>query len=66
MKSELNKCPVCNTAIEVEQGTRMNRNDGITVGCNNEACGMAIGGDFAHGKNENAAFEIFKQKCGVK
>jgi hypothetical protein len=62
MKSETNKCPLCNQPIEVEQGTRMNRLDGITVGCTNEACEMA---DWGHGRNEAAAFEIFKQKCGV-
>ena len=66
MKSETNKCPLCNELVEVEQGTRMNPLDGVTVGCINEACGMATGGDFAHGKDEAKAFDIFLQKCGVK
>jgi len=62
MKSETNKCPLCNTAVEVANGTKMNPLDGITVGCNNPECLMA---DTGHGRNEEQAFKVFQQKCGL-
>ena len=56
------KCPICQGPMRVQKGQQMNPNDGVTVDCTNVACGMA---DWAHGKDEKAAFEVFKLKCGI-
>ena len=57
------KCPKCNIELLVTMGSAVNVNDGITISCNNMECKMA---DWGHGKNEKEAFEIFRQKCGLK
>lgn len=65
MKSESNKCPLCNEPVDVQQGHQTHPNDsnyGVTIDCKNTVCPMA---DWGHGKNENAAFEVFRQKCGL-
>lgn len=65
MKSNTNNCPMCKEPIEILNGDQMHPGDlnhGVTVQCINIECHMA---DWGHGKNENAAFEVFKQKCGL-
>lgn len=58
------KCPVCSGFLSSTPGHAIDRNDGVTLECltPRPKCEMA---DWAHGKNEKEAFEIFKQKCGV-
>jgi hypothetical protein len=56
------KCPVCTGLLISTPGHAIDPKDGITMECTNKECGMA---DWAHGKNEKEAFEIFQQKCGV-
>jgi len=61
MKSEKNKCLICNESMNYELGTIVDSNDGVTTWCDNKECKMA---DWGHGKDEKSAFEIFSQKCG--
>jgi hypothetical protein len=56
------KCPECSGFLSSQPGQALDITDGITLECRNKDCGMA---DWAHGKNEKEAYEIFKQKCGV-
>jgi hypothetical protein len=56
------RCPVCTGLLTSVLGTKIDPEDGVNLECPNVGCGMA---DWAHGKNEKEAFEIFKQKCGV-
>jgi len=56
------KCPVCSGFLTSRPGHAIDPTDGVTLSCRNVSCGM---GDWAHGKNDKEAFEIFKQKCGV-
>lgn len=56
------KCPNCSGILFSQIGHAVDRTDGITLSCPNKECSMA---DWAHGKNEKEAYEIFKQKCGV-
>jgi hypothetical protein len=53
-------CPVCKEETRSVRGHKINPDDGVTLWCPNVNCGMA---DWGHGKDENAAYEIFKQKC---
>ena len=55
-------CPICKSVLRVQRGQQMDPTDGFTVDCTNLACGMA---DWGHGSSEKAAYEVFKQKCGI-
>lgn len=57
------KCPLCNGEMSFQKGTIIDINDGITAYCSNKECNIA---DWGHGSNEKNAFEIFRQKCGIK
>lgn len=65
MKSDSFKCPLCGAVMEWNYGNQMHPHDeafGVTVSCsNNTECHMA---DWGHGKNEKAAYSMFRQKCG--
>jgi len=61
MISNTNKCPVCNSPMEWVEGHQVDPTNGITVYCKNKDCRMQ---DWAHGKNEREAYDIFVQKLG--
>ena len=55
-------CPLCKAPMRVQRGSEIDSVDGYSVDCVNPGCGMDSG---AHGKDSKAAYEIFKQKCGI-
>ena len=60
--SENYLCPICKTPMGVEQGTIINRLDGVTMGCSKpmaECTCTATG----HGRNEKEAYSVIVQKC---
>lgn len=60
MKTEF-KCPLCSMELMSCVGTQVDATDGITIFCDNKACGMT---DWGHGKDTKTAFEAYRHKYG--